>query len=290
MTTALAPRDPIDVGHSRLAYYRAGRGPDLVFVHGWPLHAATFRHVVARLEDRYTCHLFDLPGAGATVTTRESPVDLLAHVGTVRAAIDKLGLKSYAFVAQDSGGFIARKVAADDPRARALVLGNTELPDHVPWQVVAYMLLGKLPGARGLFRAVLRPRFMRHSPLGFGGCFEDVRYADGEFHELFVRPLLESDDAMRGAVQLLVSTRKSYLAGLREVHGKIRVPVQLVWGDKDPFFPIDRARRMVSEFGGPATLVEIPGGKLFAHEDRADDFARAARPFLENAFAVRAAS
>jgi hypothetical protein len=41
---------------------------------------------------------------------------------------------------------------------------------------------------------------------------------------------------------------------------------------------------MLAQFGGPATLVEIPGGKLFAHEDHADDFARAARPFLASCF------
>ena len=105
-TQALAPREPIDVGHSRLAYYRAGRGPDLVFVHGWPLHAATFRNLVARLEDDYTCHLVDLPGAGATISSADAPIDLVAHARTVRAAIDKLGLTSYAFVAHDSGGFL----------------------------------------------------------------------------------------------------------------------------------------------------------------------------------------
>lgn len=283
-TTHLAPLEPLDVGHSRLAYYRAGRGPDLVFVHGWPLHAATFRAVVARLEDSYTCHLLDLPGAGRTVSTPDAPIDLRAHGATVRAAIDKLGLERYAFVAHDSGGFVARTVAAGDPRVRGLVLGNTEIPGHLPWQLVAYGLLGKLPASRSLFRTMLRARLLRHSALGFGGCFEDVRFVDGEFGELFVRPLLEDDDALRGAMQLLATADKSYLAGLRDTHRAIRAPVQLVWGSADPFFPLRLARDMLAQFGGPATLVEIPGGKLFAHEDHADDFARAARPFLAGCF------
>src|SRR5262245_49620105 len=61
-----APTERIDVGHSRVAYYRFGSGPDLVFVHGWPLHAATFRKVVPELATAFTCHLIDLPGAGQT--------------------------------------------------------------------------------------------------------------------------------------------------------------------------------------------------------------------------------
>jgi pimeloyl-ACP methyl ester carboxylesterase len=282
-TPPFTPLDPIDVGHSRLAYYRAGRGPDLVFVHGWPLHAATFRHVVARLEDRFTCHLIDLPGAGATETTGDR-IDMVAHGETVRAAVDRLGLKEYAFVAHDSGGFVARAVAAGDPRVRGLVLGNTEIPGHVPWQLVAYMLLGKLPGARHLVRAMLSWKPLRHSALGFGGCFVDVRSADGEFAELFIDPLLRSPAALDGALALLRSTQSSYLHALRDHHRRIHAPVLLVWGTADPFFPVDKARAMLGQLAGPATLVEIPGGKLFAHEDRADEFARAARPFLERCF------
>ena len=40
------PTARVDLGHSKVAYYRFGSGPDLVFVHGWPLHAATFRKIV----------------------------------------------------------------------------------------------------------------------------------------------------------------------------------------------------------------------------------------------------
>jgi hypothetical protein len=36
-----APDRMLDVGHAKLAYYRFGQGPDVVCVHGWPLHAAT---------------------------------------------------------------------------------------------------------------------------------------------------------------------------------------------------------------------------------------------------------
>src|SRR5262245_53887289 len=60
------PRAFLDVGHSRLAYRRFGQGPDVVLVHGWPLHSATFRRLVPLLADAFTCHLFDLPGAGQT--------------------------------------------------------------------------------------------------------------------------------------------------------------------------------------------------------------------------------
>lgn len=100
-TTAAFRRGPmrfIDVGHSLLAYWRFGTGPDLVFVHGWPLHSATFRGVISRLADAFTCHVVDLPAAGQSVSQPDAPIDFAAHAVALRRAIDDLGLRRYALV------------------------------------------------------------------------------------------------------------------------------------------------------------------------------------------------
>ena len=117
------PHDFVAAGRGRLAYWRFGQGPDVVLVHGWPLTAATFRHLAPALAQKYTLHLFDLPGVGHSEWS--GPIGFVTHAAALRAAIDTLGLQRYALVAHDSGGTIARLVAADDPRAVALVLGNT---------------------------------------------------------------------------------------------------------------------------------------------------------------------
>jgi len=175
------PTDLVDVGHSRLAYYRRGRGPDLVFVHGWPVHAATFRHLVAGLEDRFTCHLFDLPGTGASEWSRTSEVGLLEHARSVATAMAVVGVGEYGIIAHDSGAVIARLVAAEHgARARALVLGNTEIPGHRPWMVQAMLRMSKLPfGSLGL-GALLKYGAFRRSKLGLGACFSDTAYGEGE--------------------------------------------------------------------------------------------------------------
>jgi haloalkane dehalogenase len=256
-----------------------------VFVHGWPLSAATFRRVVAGLADRYTCHLFDLPGAGATRIGEDAPISLGGHAATVRAAIDALGLARYALVAHDSGGFIARAVAADDARVRGLVLGNTEVPGHTPLLVVLYALLARLPGGTALVRRFLATPWLRRSPLVFGNCFEEPRYADGEFAALFIDPMVRSRELAATQMKFVRSIDKSQVAGLAAVHRRIRAPVQLIWGSADPFFPVARARAMVGQFTGGATLDEIAGAKLFVHEDHATDFVAHARPFLGRCFA-----
>ena len=45
----------------RLEYFRRGRGPAIVFTHGWLSNANLWRNVVDRLADRYCCVTLDLP-------------------------------------------------------------------------------------------------------------------------------------------------------------------------------------------------------------------------------------
>ena len=274
------PHSYLDVGHSRLAYYRFGRGPDVVFVHGWPLHSATFRHVVPLLERDFTCHLFDLPGTGKTHWDAGSEIGVREGGDTVRRAIDALGLERFALVAHDSGAVFARLAAAGDPRVQALVLGNTEIPGHRPWLVELLALAMRVPGGGALLMHAMRSQRIRRSFLGFGDCFADPASVDGEFFDLFLAPLQESKRAAAGQLQLMRALDWSVIDALDGVHARISAPVRLVWGELDPFFPLDKARKMAAQFPGGAEIDVIEGAKLFAHEDFPDQFAAHTRRFL----------
>lgn len=282
------PHDRLDVGHSQLAYWRFGTGPDLVMVHGWPLHSATFRKIIPLLADSMTCHVFDLPGTGKTGWSEGAPIDLESHGETVRRAIDRIGLDRYAMLSHDSGAVAARLAVAGDSRLSALVMGNTEIPGHHSRYIDLFLLLAKIPGGKSLLLQSMKLGPMRRSSLGFGGCFTDPRYAEGEFAEWFLRPLVESKEVAAGHLRLLDTLDLSVVDRLPEVHGRIAAPVQMVWGPKDHFFPIGKARAILDQFPGGAELVEIERGRLFAHEDRATEFAAACKPFLLRAFANRA--
>ena len=274
------PHRFIDVGHSRLAYWKIGTGPDVVFVHGWPLHSATFRGIVPLLARHFTCHLIDLPGAGHTVCTAQSPLAFKAHAVTLRRAIDELGFARYALVAHDSGGFVARLVASRDRRVTALVLGNTEVPGHVPWQIRFYAAAARLPLGASAVRLAMRSRWIRESSLAFGDCFSDRALLRGDFHRLFVEPILGSAEYGARTLAPLETMDLSDFDMLESVHQSIRAPVLLAWGDRDPFFPIARARVMREQFAGPAELRTLEGAKLFAHEERPEEFGVLARDFL----------
>lgn len=273
------PHQYVAAGAGRLAYWRFGRGPDVVLVHGWPVHAATFRRVVPALARHFTLHLFDLPGAGRTEWV--GPIDLASNAAALRRGIDALGLGPYALVAHDSGGTVARLLAAEDARVQGLVLGNTELPGHHPWQVRFCAWAARRPRLAELLLAGMRLRPLRQSRLGFGGVFRDPAYVDGDFGEWFVKPLLGSRLVAEGQMALMRGLDLNLIDHLASVHERIRAPVLCIWGSEDRFFPLAVARGILTQFGGGAALVEIQGAKLFAHEDHPEAFAAAAIPFLE---------
>jgi haloalkane dehalogenase len=273
--------DWIETGESKLAHRQLGEGPDVVFVHGWPLHGLTWRHTARALADRYRCHLFDLPGAGASVWSRQTPFGIAAHASALQKAIDALGLERFALVGHDSGAAVSRYVAA---AAGARVWGNvvsgSEIPGHRPWLVVLMLMMGLLPGQRVGARTLLGTRWLRRSRLVFGACFHDVDRAEGEFQELFVEPLLRSDRALAGQMRLPAAWRWAEVDALAERHAQIVAPTLLLWGEGDPYFPAHKARAMAPQFAGGATFRSWPDARLFPHEEHPERFAQEVGAFL----------
>jgi pimeloyl-ACP methyl ester carboxylesterase len=88
-------------------------------------------------------------------------------------------------------------------------------------------------------------------------------------------------------MELLRTFDFAFVDALRGVHARIEAPTLCIWGDRDPFFPIAKARAMLDQFKGGATLCEIPGAKLLPHEDHPEEVAALARPFLARPFLAR---
>ena len=150
-----------------------GSGPDVLFVHGWPVSSATFRRLLPHLTDHVTCHLIDLPGAGNSRFTTNTPLTIDHHIHSVRRALDLLELRDVAVVGHDSGGMIARHAVAGDARLRALGLIDTEQSTGLSWKFKSFIAGRRVPG----FGAALgwlagRPR-LRRNRLVLGDAFAD---------------------------------------------------------------------------------------------------------------------
>jgi pimeloyl-ACP methyl ester carboxylesterase len=274
-----APHRYLDVGAGQAAYRRVGTGPDVLFVHGWPVSGATFRRLLPHLADHVTCHVIDLPSSGSSRFDDTTPLSIEQHITTVRRVVDLLELLSFAAVGHDSGGLIARHAFAGDPRLRALGLVNTEQPQGLSRRFRLFLAGRRLPG----FGAALgwlagRPK-LRRNGFVLGDAFADRSLLDGEFDEFFLRPLHEIPSRRRAAIRVLRTFDERYVLELGALHRRIDVPVQLVWGDQDPFFPVAWAEEMVGTFPD-ARLTVLEGAGLFSHEERPTEVAAALLPVL----------
>jgi haloalkane dehalogenase len=267
------PERWIDVGVGEVAYRRVGTGPDVLFVHGWPVHSATFRGLLPHLADHVTCHLIDLPGAGASRWADDRSLDFSNNIAVVRRVIDELGLQSVAVVGHDSGGLVVRHAVAGDPRVRAVGLIDTEQPQGLTWRFKVFLVARRMPGIGASLGWVAGRRRLRRNPLVFGGAFVDRTLLDGDFEEFFLRPLAQPR-VRNAAVRLLKTFDTRKVDQLADVHRRIDVPVQLVWGARDLIFPVARAREMVGSFPD-ARLEVVDGAAIFSHEERPAEVARA---------------
>lgn len=280
--TDLFRREPdryLDVGAGEVACRTVGTGPDVLFVHGFPVSGATFRTLLPHLADHVTCHVIDFPGAGSSRFDDRTTITLAQHIETVRRVVDLLGVDDVAVVGHDSGGLIARHALVGDPRLRAMGLIDTEQTGGLSWRFKLFLAARHLPGFSAGFGWVAgRPRIRR---IGYvlGDAFADRSRLDGEFDELFLQPLHRIPERRDAATRLLRSFDERYVHELADVHRRIEVPVQLVWGDRDVFFPVERARTMVGTFPH-AQLHVVVGAGLFSHEERPDDVAAALLPAL----------
>ena len=182
-----SPDSFLDLPGGRVATWRFGNGPDLVAVHGFPLHAATWRHLVPGLARHFTVHLLRISPAQATPsgqgrwTSRPPPRPCMPSSTASGSGATPCSRTT----AAES---IARLACAGDERLAAMVLGNTEIPDHHGLLFQVFVQAARRGLAGPMLRAISRPP-LRDTALGLGPLFTDPSYMDGEFGELFLAPL-----------------------------------------------------------------------------------------------------
>jgi pimeloyl-ACP methyl ester carboxylesterase len=111
---------------------------------------------------------------------------------------------------------------------------------------------------------------VRHSPLGYG--LLSSQPLDPGLTRDWVQPLA-SKAVRRDLAKLARGVHPRVLLDAASRFGQFTGPVQVLWGEGDPFFRTALGRQLSEAFPN-ASLTTVPAGRTFLPLDHPDDVAR----------------
>jgi len=139
---AVAQQRTINVGDALINYDVSGRGPAVVFIHGWTHNLSVWDDQVAALKNRYEVVRFDRRGSGKSTGISDQsadPQDLLL-------LLEALHIPRAYIVGHSRGGDVALRFAAAYPqRVRGLILYGA-YPQGFPRSPDVDQFFSSLPG------------------------------------------------------------------------------------------------------------------------------------------------
>jgi pimeloyl-ACP methyl ester carboxylesterase len=259
---------PVD-GFS-LEYDRAGSGPPVVLLHGWPGSRDDWRDVAALLHRDADVVVPDLRGFGGSDRHDRPPADAYsadAQADSVCALIDELDLERPVVAGYDVGSRVAQAVARrlpDDVRALVLAppmpgVGQRILEPEAQrefWYQPFHRLevsTALIDGDARAVRAYLEHFWAHWSGPGWA---PDPERFDA-LVERYARP-----GAFRASIAWYRSGAGTVARALAERPpaplDRLLVPTTVLWPEHDPLFPVGWADR-IDEFFADATVRVLDG-------------------------------
>ena len=231
----------VDAAGLRMHVAVAGSGPPLVLLHGWPQHWWSWRRVLPRLAQRFTCYMPDQRGLGWTEAP-EAPEgyrkDQLQR--DLVACLDALGLDRVALVGHDWGAWVGYLTALAAPeRLTGYLAFSIPPPVASPFDPKAILALPAFAyqpvvAAPGLGMRVMRGG--RLTKLLLQIAVTDRSTWDPGDLEAYARPLQRPDRAWASVQyyrQFLLHEAGPQFRGVRRARD-LAVPNHLVIGRQDP--------------------------------------------------------
>ncbi len=227
----------VDAPAGKIAWGSAGSGPPLVVAHGWPWSSYSWHRVIPALAKRFAVHWYDMPGYGQSEMRADQRTGLDVQGETFAFMLIHWGLERPSVVAHDFGGattlrahllhgcdyerYVLMNVVAMRPWGSAFF-------DHVGRHVDAFT--GLPPHIHeAIVRAYIR-----------GALANDL---DPQDFEALVRPWL-SDEGRGSFYRQFAQADERFTAEVEPMFGAVRCPTLILWGEDDPWIPLERGQAL----------------------------------------------
>lgn len=271
----------VRVGDARVACMDQGKGPGVLFIHGFPLSSFQWRGAIARSMGERRCIAPDLMGLGHTEVAPGTDVTPGAQVSMLLGLLDQLGVDSVDLVANDSGDAIAQLLLVRAPsRVRSLLLTNgdveTESPPAALQPVFAMARAGSYPDE--WLVPWLGDKALARSAEGLGGmCYGSPLHPTDAALEQYLAPLVATPARKALLNRYALALERNALLGIGARLRELSHPVRIVWGMRDTIFSPASCGYLARAFRNVQGVRRVENGKLFFPEEHPDLMAEEAR-------------
>lgn len=242
----------ITVDGVRFHYLEAGEGPVVLLLHASRNNAQMWLGWMEHLSSNYRVLAVDNTSMGLTGLDPTGDYSLEREVSLLSGFLTTLEIKSVAVAGTSYGGILAYRLAADDPRIKALILANAaglpRAPGESPNQPEANPIL------RWVYKYYWPRTFFESSlPRAFG----DSSLATPELVQQIY------DFARReGAAEARRTRLNQYDIGdVASILGSISVPVLIQWSTRSVALPVTEAERFSAFLTNTETTQKLYPGK-----------------------------
>lgn len=256
----------IQLESGTVRYREAGKGPPLVFVHGYLVDGRLWDGVVDRLADRFRCIAPDWPiGAQQVAMNPDADLSPPGVAATIADLLAKLDLRDVTIVGNDSGGAMSQVLVTRHPeRISRLVLTNCDTHDNFPPGIFKPLpAVAKMPGGMALIALPFRSQAIclrAFAPF-------TKKPVPAELIASWMAPAQNDPAIKRDLKKVTIGMHRRYTLEAAERLRGSELPILLTWAPGDKLFPISYAERLASEAGN-AELVRIPDAGTFVSWDQ----------------------
>ena len=232
-----------------IAYHDEGSGPAVVLLHGFPLSSYVWRGLIPALAARHRVLAPDLLGLGASDKPAGAPLDIRAQAGYVTELLAHLAIDRVALIGHSTGGGIAQLLVDGRDDVEALVLIDSIAFDRWPTEGI-----GEIQVVQADRETHDAAELVVRSALRLGTVEDQLTDKDVEAYVAPWSPPSPVEGLFRFA-------RALDGLGLEQLERSMTawgLPTLILWGEDDPFHPVDIAERLNAAIPSSA-LGLVPG-------------------------------